>query len=79
MTGEKNSLHAGRESVAERSIQLHSVADACRLLGGMGRTWFYGEVAAKRIRTIKLGARTLVRDTELRRYIAEAANSAGDK
>lgn len=66
---------AGRESVAQGPVQLHSVTEACRMLGGMGRTWFYGEVAAKRIRTVKLGSRTLVPDSELRRYIAEVAAS----
>lgn len=69
---EKTPPLAGRESVAGNPPQLHSVDEVCRRLGNMGRTWFYGEVAAKRIRPIKLGARTLVSDSELRRYIAEA-------
>jgi excisionase family DNA binding protein len=75
MSVENHPLQTGRESVANQSIQLHSVAEACRLLGGMGRTWFYGEVAAKRIRTVKLGTRTLVSNSELRRYIAVAAQA----
>ena len=62
---------AGRESVADQTVRLHSVNEVCRLLGGMGRTWFYAEVAAKRIRPIKLGTRTLVSSAELRRYIAD--------
>lgn len=75
----KNDPHsAGRESVAEGLAQLHSVDEARRLLGGMGRTWFYAEVAAKRIRVVKLGARTLVPASEVRRVIAEAEAKAAD-
>lgn len=63
---------AGRESVAGRSAKLHSVPDALRLLGSMGRTWFYAEVAAGRIRVVKLGKRTLVPDSEIQRIIEDA-------
>lgn len=72
MTDSKSPQSAGRESVAEGSVKLHSIDEARRLLGGMGRTWFYAEVAAKRIRVVKLGTRTLVPEAEVRRVIAEA-------
>ena len=51
-------------------LRLHSVAEARRILGSVGKTWFYSEVAARRIRIIKLGARTMVSSQELERYIA---------
>ena len=58
------------------SPRLYSVPDACRVLGGMGRTWLYGQIKAGRIRTIKLGARTMVPATEIDRVIAEAGEAA---
>lgn len=55
---------------------LHPVPDALRLLS-LGRTKFYAEVAAGRVRTIKAGKKTLVPQSELDRYVrdrlAEAA------
>lgn len=56
---------------------LHSVPEARRLLGGMGHTWFYAQVKAGRIRIVKLGARTLVPDSELNRFVFEAVRVQG--
>lgn len=67
---------AGRESVAGRSVKLHSVPEALSLLGSMGRTWFYSEVGAGRIRVVKLGKRTLVPDSEIQRIIEDAESRA---
>lgn len=46
------------------------VQDAFRALG-IGRTLFYSEVAAGRIRIIKIGTRSLVPVAELHRYNAD--------
>lgn len=55
---------------------LHPVPDALRLLS-LGRTKFYAEVAAGRVRVVKAGGKTLVPQSELDRYVrdrlAEAA------
>ena len=72
MNAANNPQPAGRESVAGRSTKLHSVPEALRLLGSMGRTWFYSEVGAGRIRVVKLGKRTLVPDSEVQRIIEDA-------
>jgi hypothetical protein len=42
----------------------------------MGRTWFYAEVAAGRIRVVKLGKRSLVAASEVARIIEEAKRRA---
>ena len=63
---------AGWESVAERLDKLHSVPEALGLLGSMGRTWLYAEIASKRIRVVKLGKRTLIPTSEIARVIEEA-------
>lgn len=76
MSIERAPRKAGRESVADSSL-LHSVQEARRLLGGMGSTWFYAEVRAGRLRTIKLGTRTLVPHAELERYVREALSGVG--
>lgn len=66
----ENLRDAGRESAAETPL-LHSINDACRRLS-IGRSWLYAEIAAGRIKTAKLGRRTLIPDTELRRVAGEA-------
>jgi len=43
---------------------------------GMSRTFVYGEKSAGRLRTFKLGKRTLVSDDEARRYLAEVQQVA---
>ena len=49
---------------------LHPVDEARELLGGIGRTHFYSLVKSGRLNVVKIGKRTFVSDTELRR-IAE--------
>lgn len=55
---------------------LYSVNDSCAALGGIGRTWFYEQIKAGRIRTVKLGARTMVPASEIDRLIGEAIEVA---
>lgn len=54
---------------------LHPISEALRLLS-IGRTHFYTEVAAGRIRTIKSGNKTLVPQSELDRYVRERMEEA---
>lgn len=48
----------------------HTVNDACRRLG-ISRTTIYQLIADGQIRTFKVGARTLVPEADLRRFIAD--------
>jgi excisionase family DNA binding protein len=47
-----------------------SINDACRLTG-LGRTTIYALINTKRIETVKLGRRTLVKTASLRRLMGE--------
>ncbi len=53
---------------------LHSVPEACVLLGDIGRTLFYDLVAAGRLKLVKIGRRSFVADGELRRYAASLSD-----
>ena len=39
---------------------LYSVPAACARLGGVGRSWLYEQIKAKRVRVRKLGRRTML-------------------
>ena len=49
--------------------QLLTVPEACSRLS-CSRSFLYGEVAAKRIKTLKLGFATRITAAELERYVA---------
>lgn len=69
----ENPQTAGRESVAENPM-LHSIDNACKQLS-ISRTWIYAEITAGRIKVAKLGRRTLIPESELRRVAAQAVQS----
>jgi excisionase family DNA binding protein len=48
----------------------HTVLDACKRLG-ISRTLLYVLISAGAIRTFKVGARTLVPESELRKFVAD--------
>jgi excisionase family DNA binding protein len=73
MQTKENPLNAGRESVAESPL-LHSIDGACHRLS-IGRSWLYTEIAAGRIKVVKLGRRTLIPDAELRRVVTEGTQA----
>lgn len=73
MIGKENPLSAGRESVAENPL-LYSIDDACRRLS-MGRSWLYAEISAGNVKVAKLGRRTLIPESELRRIAQQAVLS----
>lgn len=50
------------------------VEEACRRLG-IGRSMLYQMIGAGEIKTIKIGCRTLVPETELQKVIASRLNS----
>jgi hypothetical protein len=58
------------EGWTEGQLRLYSVAEACRILGSVGKTWLYSEIAAGKLKPLKLGARTMFTSRELNRYIA---------
>ena len=47
----------------------HRIPDACRRLG-LGRTALYALIAAKELKAIKLGGRTVIPESELQRFSA---------
>ena len=51
------------------------VANACRRLG-IGRTKLYELIAKGEIRSIKIGTRTLIPETELQRFVAAKLGDA---
>lgn len=51
-----------------------SVSEFCRRLS-IGKTFFYSEVNAKRISTLKAGRRTLVPVTEVEAYLSRLAEA----
>jgi excisionase family DNA binding protein len=53
----------------------HSVPDAARLLG-IGRTKLYELIDTGELRTIRLGSRRLVPDSELQRIVTELMQAA---
>lgn len=56
-------------------VLLHSVSDAARMLG-IGRTLFYQLVGEGKLRTVKLGGKTMVADAEIRRFVDELVKEA---
>lgn len=44
-----------------------------------GRTKLYAEIAAGRLRVVKVGRKTLIRDEELRRWLAQCEAEANPK
>jgi excisionase family DNA binding protein len=59
---------ARRPAIAPLAV---GVDDACRILGGIDRTYLYRLSNAGQIRTFKVGRRRLVTLAELERFIAE--------
>lgn len=57
------------------SALAHPIVDAARMLG-IGRTKLYELICAGEIKTIRLGSRRLVPDTELRRLVDERLQAA---
>ena len=53
----------------------NTINDSCRRLG-IGRTLLYDLLKQGKLRAIKLGARTLIPETELQRLIAEQLEQA---
>jgi hypothetical protein len=51
----------------QEPVLLYSVDDARRALGGMGRSWLYEQIKSGRLRTVKLGARTMIPASEIQR------------
>ncbi|RIK16416.1 MAG: ethanolamine utilization protein EutA [Acidobacteria bacterium] len=49
---------------------LHPIPDAATVLG-IGRSTLYELIAAGKIRTVKIGRRTLIAQDELERYVRE--------
>ena len=63
---------------------LHSIQSTTQILG-IGRSSLYSLIANGKIRTVKIGRRTLITDQEIRRYVEElvvsrqSLRAAGDE
>ncbi len=68
------SSSAKPQQVTPLAPRLLSVEQAYEALG-IGRTHFYGLVTAKKIATVKLGRRTLVRREDLEAFVAALADT----
>lgn len=53
----------------------NAIPDVCRRLG-IGRSTVYELIGAGQIKTIKIGQRTLIPESELRRFVAERLERA---
>ncbi len=66
------SVRADAASVMAAPDRLYDL-DACAALLSLGRSKVYAEIAAGRLRTIKVGRRRLVSASAVRDYITERA------
>lgn len=73
MKVEQNPPLAERATVVGNPL-LHSIDEACKRLS-MGRSWLYAEISAGNVKVAKLGRRTLIPDSELRRIAEQAVLS----
>jgi len=68
-------MSATAQSISAFRPMLHRIHDVVRLTN-VGRTTIYGEIANGRLRIVKLGRATLVRDEDLRSWLdAMSANA----
>jgi excisionase family DNA binding protein len=62
---------------------LHSVDEACHLLGGISRSTLYGLISEGKVSTLKVGARTLIPHATLADYVTDLSRlpnrTAGDE
>lgn len=59
----------------QNSVHARSIEDAARSIG-VGRTTLYELIAAKTIRTFRIGKRTLISESELKRFVSERMEAA---
>lgn len=52
---------------------LYSINDARAILGGLSRTWIHAQIAAGRIRAVKMGRRTMIPVAEVEALAAVGA------
>lgn len=69
-------IRDGQMETAKRLA--HTIPQACEI-ANLGRTKLYEEIAASRLRIVKFGRRTLIRDEELRRWLAAAETVSGEQ
>jgi excisionase family DNA binding protein len=63
--------------------RLYEHGEARSLLGNIGRTKFFEEIKAGRLRTVKIGRRCLIADEDLESYVqllrSESADAQDEK
>ena len=67
--------NSGAEQKAVAPL-LHDLETASRILGGLGRTSVFRLLQEGQLRATKIGRRTFVSDSELRRYVASLEQAA---
>lgn len=62
--------------MTETNVLLRSIPDACAQLG-IRRTTLYGLVKAGQLRSVRIGARALIPDSELQSYVQRLLADSG--
>jgi excisionase family DNA binding protein len=59
--------------------RLFSVDDAARQLGGVSKHTIHGWLAKGKLQRTKVGGRTMIRESELLKFIEDGGKSAGPR
>ena len=66
-------MNTEAQTQAVKPLLVRLYPEASEILGGIGRTSIYKEVAEGRLKTVKIGARTFIALAELERYVEAAS------
>ncbi len=58
--------------VSDAPDRLYGIRETCEILGGLGRSRLYGELASGRLKSLKVGRRRLIPASAIADYIAGA-------
>jgi excisionase family DNA binding protein len=59
--------------------RLYSVSDAAKLLGGISKWTVHAWLSQGRMKRTKVGGRTMIRESELRRVVEDGGKSAAPR
>jgi excisionase family DNA binding protein len=58
------------QQMAQKSDRLYSVEDAAQYLGGLSKYTIHAWLSSGKLRRTKVGARTMIRESDLQAFIA---------
>jgi excisionase family DNA binding protein len=58
------------QQMAQKSDRLYSVEDAAQYLGGLSKYTIHAWLSSGKLRRTKVGARTMIRESDLQSFIA---------